>query len=152
MNELKQRPGIHQNTKLSSTYAQLVKLIGELQKKDLPDTIFKRINQDIDALNAMSDADQRLGKEIRRKQAQLIQQLEKDLKIVPKNHYRNTWLAIGMAVFGVPIGVALGMGLGNMAFLGIGVPLGMVVGMAVGAGMDKKALQEGRQLDIEIKI
>jgi hypothetical protein len=38
-----------------------------------------------------------------------------------------------------------------MAFLGIGLPIGMAVGSALGSGMDKKALAEGRQLDIEIK-
>jgi hypothetical protein len=38
-----------------------------------------------------------------------------------------------------------------MAFLGIGLPVGMVIGMAVGSGMDKKAFEAGRQLDLEIK-
>jgi len=27
----------------------------------------------------------------------------------------------------------------------------MVIGMAIGAGMDKKAFEEGRQIDLEIK-
>lgn len=31
------------------------------------------------------------------------------------------------------------------------IPLGMAIGIAIGAGMDKKALEEGRQLDIEIR-
>ena len=31
------------------------------------------------------------------------------------------------------------------------MPLGMAIGIAIGAGMDKKALEEGRQLDIEIR-
>jgi hypothetical protein len=38
-----------------------------------------------------------------------------------------------------------------MAFLGVGLPIGMAIGLAVGTGMDKKALAEGRQIDIEIK-
>jgi hypothetical protein len=71
--------------------------------------------------------------------------------VVPKNHYRNQWLALGMATFGIPFGVALGMSLGNMALLGIGLPIGLAVGIAVGSGMDKKAFEEGRQLDVEIK-
>ena len=77
--------------------------------------------------------------------------IEKEEKLVPKNAYRTRWMAIGMSVFGVPIGMAFGASLGNMAFLAIGIPLGMAIGIAIGAGMDKKALEEGRQLDIEIR-
>ena len=68
-----------------------------------------------------------------------------------KNHYRNTWLALGMAAFGIPLGVAFGTSSGNMGLIGIGLPIGMVIGMAVGSGMDKKAVESGRQLDLEIK-
>jgi hypothetical protein len=38
-----------------------------------------------------------------------------------------------------------------MGLIGIGLPLGMSAGIAVGSQMDKKAFEEGRQLDIEIK-
>jgi hypothetical protein len=60
-------------------------------------------------------------------------------------------MAIGMSAFGIPLGVAFGASLGNMGLLGIGIPIGMVFGMAIGSGMDKKAIQEGRQLDLEMK-
>jgi len=33
----------------------------------------------------------------------------------------------------------------------IGLAIGMAIGMAIGTGMDKKALEEGRQIDLEIK-
>ena len=78
--------------------------------------------------------------------------MEKEHKMVTKNHYRNTWLAQGMAAFGIPLGVAFGTSLGNMAYLGIGLPIGMAIGSAVGKRMDKKALEEGRQLDLELKL
>ncbi len=77
--------------------------------------------------------------------------MEKELKIVPRNYYRTTWMVIGMAAFGIPMGAAFGASLGNMAFIGIGLPIGMAIGISVGMGMDKKALKEGRQLDLEIK-
>ncbi len=81
--------------------------------------------------------------------------IEKELKLVTKNHYRNTWLALGMAAFGIPLGVAFGTSLGNIAFIGIGLPNGLpnglAVGIAVGTGMDKKAFEEGKQMDLEIK-
>ena len=82
----------------------------------------------------------------------IIELLEKKHKIVPKKFYLNRWLALGMAVFGVPLGVVMGSSLGNMAFIGTGIPIGMVIGMALGADMDKKALKEGRQMDIEYEF
>ncbi len=72
------------------------------------------------------------------------------MRIVPKNAYRNRWLAIGMVVFGMPMGAAYGVSMGNMAFIGVGIPIGMVFGMAIGARMDKKAAKEGRQLKFEV--
>jgi hypothetical protein len=49
------------------------------------------------------------------------------------------------------MGVAFGISLGNLGLLGLGLPIGMAVGVGVGSMMDKKALQEGRQLDFEVK-
>ncbi len=88
---------------------------------------------------------------MRSAELRILKLIEKEQKLVPKNTYRNRWMAIGMSVFGVPIGVAFGASLGNMAFLAIGIPIGMAIGIGLGTGMDKKALEEGRQLDIEIR-
>ncbi|MFC3414076.1 hypothetical protein [Algoriphagus hitonicola] len=71
-------------------------------------------------------------------------------KIVSKNHYRYTWMSPGMAAFGIPLGVVFGTSLGNMAFLAIGLPIGMAIGISVGSAMDKKASEEGRQINLEI--
>ncbi|MFW5708571.1 MAG: hypothetical protein ACOC12_11640, partial [Bacteroidota bacterium] len=84
------------------------------------------------------------------KQANIFSFLEKELKLVPANYYRNTWLAIGMAAFGLPIGAAFGILTGNIALIGIGLPIGLAVGMALGSEMDKKAAEEGRQLDLSV--
>lgn len=121
INELNQRPGIDKNVKLEKVYLQLERLLDELRKM------------------------------IKKKQTRIIKLLEKELKVVLKNYYRNLWLSIGIAVFGVPIGVTFGTSIGDMAFLGAGLPIGLAIGIAVGAAMDKKALKEGRQIDLEIK-
>lgn len=76
--------------------------------------------------------------------------LEKELKIVPQKYYTKLWLALGMSVFGIPLGVAFGMSIGNLGLIPASLPMGMGIGAMVGAGMDKKALQEGRQLALEI--
>lgn len=149
--ELKKKPNVGQNKKLISAYAQFDKLLTELKKKQLPDEIVNAINNEIDQINAISGSEKELRKQIKKTQSSILKLMEKALKLVPKNHYRNTWLAVGMAAFGIPLGVAFGASLGNMGLLGIGLPIGMVIGMAVGSVMDKKALEEGRQLDLEIK-
>ena len=149
--ELKKRSSIDQNKKLINAYTQFNKLLTELKTKELSDEIIISINNGIDQINLVSDSEKELRKQIRKTQSSIIKLIEKELKLVTKNHYRNTWLAVGMAAFGVPLGVAFGTSLGNMGLLGIGLPIGMVIGMAVGSGMDKKAFEDGRQLDFEIK-
>ncbi|MBT8322649.1 MAG: hypothetical protein KJO94_04145, partial [Eudoraea sp.] len=72
------------------------------------------------------------------------------LKIVTKNYYRNLWLALGMTVFGIPLGVAFGAAQDNMAFLGVGIPIGMAIGIGVGTAMDEQAKKKGKQLDIDL--
>lgn len=149
--ELKRRPGFDQDKKLINSYAQFDKLLTELKKKKLPEEIVNSINNGINKINSVSESDKQLRKQIRKTQASILKLVEKELKLVARNHYRNTWLAVGMAAFGIPLGVVFGISLGNMGLLGIGLPIGMVIGIAVGSVMDKKAFEEGKQLDFEIK-
>ncbi|WP_396169361.1 hypothetical protein [Flavobacterium sp.] len=53
--------------------------------------------------------------------------------------------------FGIPLGVAFGLGMKNMGLLSIGLPIGMGVGAGFGSYLDIKALNDGRQLNVEIK-
>ncbi|HPW78714.1 MAG: hypothetical protein BWX62_00947 [Bacteroidetes bacterium ADurb.Bin037] len=136
---------------LNELYCQFTKLLIELGKRELPDEIVISINNDIDEINSVANNGKALRKQISKGQRRIIKLLEKDLKLVPINYYRNVWTALGMAVFGIPVGVAFGTSLGNMAYLALGLPIGLAIGYGVGDAMDKKALKEGRQLDIEIK-
>ena len=145
------RPGIEEVKKLLMKYLEFGNLIKELKKRELPAEIVSSINQDIEDLNSFSGDNRELLKLIRTLELRILRLIEKELKLVPKNTYRNRWMAIGMSAFGVPIGMAFGLGLGNMAFIAIGIPLGMSIGIGIGTGMDKKALEEGRQLDLEIR-
>lgn len=151
INEIKHRPNIHQHEKLNASYKQLNLLLSELREKELKNETIKSINENIDQLNSVEGSEKVLSKEIKNTLSFIIKLIEKHHKLVTKNHYRNTWLAVGMAAFGIPLGVAFGTSLGNMAFLGIGLPIGMAIGIAVGTTMDKKAFDEGRQIDLEIK-
>ncbi len=149
--ELEIRSSIDDNKKLISAYLQFEKLLIELKKKELPEEIVNSINTGIDQINSFSETEKELIKQIRKTQSTILKLIENELNIVTKNHYRNTWLAVGMAAFGIPLGAAFGLIHGNMGLLGLGLPIGMAIGVAVGSGMDKKAFEEGRQLDLEIK-
>jgi hypothetical protein len=151
LKELKNRPELNQNQKLYEAYIQFDKLLKALITKELSNATAEIINDDIDKVNSVQESDKALRKVLKYAQSNIINLIEKQHKLVTKNHYRKTWLALGMAVFGIPLGVAFGVSLGNMALLGIGLPIGMVIGMAVGTAMDKKAFEEGRQIDLEIK-
>ncbi len=130
-------------------YTYMVRLISELNKRELPGEIVRFINDNVQLINHAIEHKFELKKQIKTSKNAILKLLEKQLKIVTKNHYRNQWMALGMTVFGVPIGIAYSNMIGNMAFLGIGIGIGLSIGLALGSSMDKKAAVEGRQLDIE---
>jgi hypothetical protein len=149
--EPKERSDISEDVKLSRIYTQFQELIKELKGRELPDNIIETVNKEIEGLNSTSLIGKELKKLTKQKQTRVLGLLEKELKIVPKNHYRTIWLCLGMSVFGLPIGLIYGFLIGNIGLLGTGVGFGMCVGMVLGAGLDKKAFKEGRQLSVEIK-
>jgi len=151
INKLRKREDLGTDTKARKAYAKFEKLLDLLSSRELPDQVVTSVNHDVDELNAISNSEKELRKQLKKKQAGIISLLEKETKLVPKNHYQATWMAIGMAAFGIPFGAAFGLALDNMAFLGIGLPIGLAIGLAIGAGMDKKALEEGRQFDFEVE-
>ena len=146
--KLEIKNAIDQDKKLAKAVLKMQNLIEALNKKETPEEVASLINKDIRLLNAFSGTDKEVRKLLRKTQSKILKLLEKELKWVPKNHYRNTWLALGMAAFGIPLGAAFSAA-GNSAGIGIGIPIGMVIGMAIGSQMDKKAKKEGKQLDIE---
>ena len=141
------QPKGNPNPKFGAKLNKLQALLGELAGRDLPDSVVATINKSIDQLNQCASSDPILDKQVYRTQNQILKYLEKELKLVQKNHYQRLWMVLGMSAFGLPLGIAFGASQGNMGFLGIGLPIGMVIGIAVGASMDKKAAKEGRQLE-----
>jgi hypothetical protein len=102
-------------------------------------------------LNSVEDSEKYFEKTIKEKENEILKYIEKKINVVPKNHFRKRWLSLGIGAFGLPIGVTIGAVSGNMGMLGAGLPIGCGIGSVVGSNMDKKAFNEGRQLDFEIK-
>lgn len=137
--------------KLRETYSKFNQLIFELRKKELPEDLIIRLNEEIEEISLRANTEKNLRKDIKKTQTSILKTLEKEVKIVPKNYYQNLWLGLGMTIFGIPFGIVLGTSLGNASFSGLGLPIGMGIGIAIGSEKDKKAFTEGRQLDIEIR-
>jgi hypothetical protein len=151
MKKLIERQQILENTKVLRQYHQLGELLKALEKRELPNEIIDFINQHIELLNSVSDSEKYFAKTIKEKENEILKYIEKKINVVPKNHYRKRWLSLGVGAFGLPIGVTIGSVSGNMGMLGAGLPIGLGIGSVVGSSMDKKAFNEGRQLDFEIK-
>lgn len=151
MIDLKSRSEIAADVKLNKLYTQFDKLLSELKKHSLTPSIEASINKDVEEINNSTLTGSELKKLVKKKETAIVKQLEKELKIVPRNYFQTLWMVVGMSAFGLPIGVAIGVSVGNIGLLGIGLPIGMGIGIIVGRLMDKKALAEGRQLDVEIK-
>lgn len=112
--ELVKRYNIELDKKLTNRYVNFEKLITELKKRNIPSEIVNSVNQNIEDVNSFPGSNKDLLKQLRKAQSRILKLIEKELKLVTINHYRNMWLAVGMAAFGIPFGVSLG----NMAFIG----------------------------------
>jgi hypothetical protein len=149
--ELNSQKDISSDNKLIKVFSQFGELLNELRKRELPENIETAVNDCVDQINSSTLTGNQQTKFIKQKQTSILKQIEKELKVVPKNYYLNLWMILGMSSFGLPIGLVFGLTIGNIGLLAIGLPIGMVIGLAVGSGLDKKAFMEGRQLNIEIK-
>lgn len=144
---LSSHPSFATNPKLAKQSNNLQSLLMAISKKEIPESQVVRINEIVTGINDFTGQDPELLKAMKARQAAILKLLEKELKIVPQNQYQTLWMVLGMSAFGVPLGVAFGAIMGNMALLGIGLPIGMGIGIAVGTSLDTKAKNEGQQLD-----
>ncbi|WP_010232395.1 hypothetical protein [Gillisia marina] len=147
---LKKRNFSEKKKAMIKEYTLLEKLFQELQHRELPPEVIVELNTEISRLNAVLDTHIKLFFYIKLVKKKVLKTLLEDLEIVPKNYYRNLWLALGMSVFGLPLGVVFSSIFDNTAFIGIGLPIGMIVGLAFGTTLDKKAEENNRQLELEI--
>ena len=142
-------PKLETDKKLKKQYVRFETLINALKEKDLQPEMVQRLNQKIAEINAFSGENNALKKRIQKSISELLKVLEKDYKLVPKSHYLTLGIALGCS-FGVTFGAVFGASMTNMGLLGMGLPLGMALGLVIGSELDKKALKEGRQLNIEL--
>lgn len=136
--------------KLTKKFTSLSNLIFAAGKHDLPDSFVAYVNKEIESISQFPGNTTETIKKLGVVQKDFLKRLEKELQLVPKNHYRNLWLTLGMAAFGIPLGVVFGLLMDNMSMLSIGLPIGLAFGVALGVFLDQKASKEGKQLDFEV--
>lgn len=145
---INERPEFTSNEKLNKKIGCFSALIDELRKRQLSEKEVETINAEIQNINSISVSEKDFAKALTKSQSNVLKVIEKESKLVVKNHYRNLWLVLGMSTFGVPLGVAFGISIGNLGLLGLGLPIGMAIGVGFGTTLDAKAAKEGRQLDV----
>ncbi|MBI1183143.1 hypothetical protein GC194_02645 [bacterium] len=142
---------LQQKERTQVLYVQVNTVLNEVAKQPLTDKMIAILNHEIDNINSAVGSEKQYSKQLKKSQTKILINLERKMKLVTKNHYRNTWLPVGMTALGLPIGTAFAMAIHNMAFVGVGLPIGLFLGMALGTKMDKKAAAEGRQIDLTIR-
>ncbi len=130
--------------------ANLNKLIKELRKRELTNDVIERINSEIEKVNKETEKD-KIFKQVFLSSNNITKILANELKIAPKKYYQRQGLAIGVGL-GLPLGYLFAMLLKNLGLMGVGLPIGIGIGIAIGSEKDKKAFEEGRQLDVDMNL
>ncbi len=136
--------------KLTKRFTSLSNLIFAAGKHSLSDTLVTYFNREIELISQFPGSSEETTIKLGQVQKDFLEKLEKEQQLVPKNHYRKKWLPIGMVTFGLPLGVAFGLLVENMAYISLGLPIGLAIGTFFGVFLDQKAEKQGRQLDFEV--
>ena len=129
-------------------------VIKELQEVDNVLSALEARNEDIDSVSGdISELKDMVAKtpqlaDLKHAKSALLSALQKHYGLIKPGHHQQTWMALGMAAFGIPLGVVFGVTLSNIAFFAIGLPIGLAIGLGVGSSMDKKAAAEGKVLQV----
>jgi len=147
--KIQKRASIIQHNKLEKAYQKMQALIAALNKKDIPEDISKKINQEIEGINRSTETDKKLVQAINKSYKAILKIVRKKLGLLPKHHQRNIWLTIGSSTFSGALAPILSAD-GQLApiILGVVVALVLPVGFVIGTLSDKKTAKEGKQLDV----
>lgn len=148
--KLIERAETQQKKNWQETQTKYENLLNQLQTKELTSSFIDFVDEEINKLNQSELIAKKYFRMMESSRRRIINKMVQDLKLYPKQYHQNMWLALGMSVFGIPIGMLMSIVLDSMAFIGIGLPLGLSIGIFVGQAKDKKAKSEGKQIDTQI--
>jgi hypothetical protein len=139
----------NRSSKIVKHYSQLEKLIFDLNERGIPGEIIQVINDEINLINSYKGTKKDFLSQVKKSKSNILKLIEKELKLVPKFHYQNLWMAYGMMA-GLMISLVLKQfGLDNTwNSVGMLLPMGMLFGIVVGKKRDEKAKNDEQQLNI----
>tara|TARA_A100000171_G_scaffold17959_1_gene16484 strand:+ start:7970 stop:8407 length:438 start_codon:yes stop_codon:yes gene_type:complete len=114
---------------------QFIHLFEQLKTREIP---IEELGEPIVRLDRFLEIEPLRFGQLRTLKGNIHGVLKKKFEILPPHFYRGQWMSLGMVIFGIPLGTALG----NIGFMGIGIPIGLAIGVA----KDKKAQEEGKML------
>lgn len=147
---LKRRESAFDFPKADELYIQFNSFVDELNNRSISENTINAINREVEEINSFTESGVGMKSLILKKLAVILKLLEKEHKLVPKNYYQNNNILKDSVVFGVPIGVVIGLITKDMALISVGMIIAMVISFVRGRIMDKKALKEGRQFSGEL--
>ena len=101
------------DTKKKKVFAKFVLLLEEINRREILPTTTEKLNAPIDALSSMRKKE--FNASLTKTLDTILRILFREEKIVPAGHYKMLWVSIGMAAFGIPMGVAFSVSLNNYA-------------------------------------
>ena len=122
---------------------QFNELISALNDKELDEEMIEHIKGNMSNIRS-----ELTFNTIKKEESKILDYIKREKGYVAQNHYMTLWIALGMSAIGVPIGVAIGLALDQLGFMGIGIGGGLAIGVAIGSAKDKKAKEQGKQLPI----
>lgn len=145
---LKKRECFIYDKSVLKAFNKIDKSISVIGNLPLSDTSISLINKDIEEINSYEGKLKKYRNKLIVKNHNILELVRKNHGYVHEKYYQNQWMAIGMSTFGISFGVVFGMLFDNIGLLGMGLPFGMLLGIVIGKEKDKKAKQEGKQINI----
>ena len=139
----------NRSKKIVKHYSQLKKIIIDLNERGIPGETIQAINDEINIINESKGTEKDFLSQVKKAKSNILKLIEKELKLVPKFHYQNLWMAYGMMA-GLIISLILKQfGLDNTwNSVGMMLPMGILFGIVAGKNRDEKAKNDGQQLNI----
>ncbi|MEL7533701.1 MAG: hypothetical protein AAFN10_20480 [Bacteroidota bacterium] len=148
ISSLEEKALLEGNDRLRKSFDKTQALIEDLNQRELPPETKAAIQAQVENLNSSPEELKAYKKALRKAYSAIVRIVKKDMNLSTKGYYMTMGMSLGMAAFGIPLGIMFGAAMDNMGLMSIGIPIGLGIGMSIGTAMDQKAAKEGRQLSI----
>lgn len=142
--ELEERAKASQDVRLKKWLTSSANLLRELDARGIEPRNFE---DELKMLKKQLSANTKANM-IRAFYLRMVNAVRKQFDLTTPNYFQNRWTALGILVFGIPLGLVFSISIDNYAFLGMGIPVGLAIGIAIGADKDKKAKEAGKLMEI----